>query len=37
MEGEGFGKVRSVGVEVIVMATDVPPPSGKGIRDSKFR
>ena len=34
MGGEGFSDAADVSVEVIRMATDVPPPNGKGIRDS---
>ena len=36
--GEGFGKIRGVGVvvEVVRMAADPSPPSGKGIRDRAF-
>ena len=33
MVGEGFGKVGSVSVEVVGMATDALPRNGKGIRD----
>ena len=35
-EGEGFSEVVGVSVEVIRMAADAMPPSGKRIRDGTF-
>ena len=32
MGGDGFSEVADVTVEVVGMATDAPPQSGKGIR-----
>ena len=36
MEGEGFGKIECVSVEVVGLAADALPLSGKGIRDGAF-